>query len=108
MLVNQLFDYTVCHILQNDYLVMCAAYSVVELRISSYNQLDPNENVQTEAANALNQIQIILNGCAKIRALSQTFEPTYAIVVSWKNTVPNPAVFYQYREVSYATILIYT
>lgn len=77
-----------------------------ELRVSSYNQIDPSEDVQSEAANALNQIQILLSSSSKYRAVSQPFEPNYAIVVSWKNTVPTPAVFYQYQEVSCSSLFL--
>ena len=75
-------------------------YSEVELRVSSYNKIDPVEDVQAESARALNQIQILLNSSASFRARSDQFDAVYAIVVSWKNTVPTPAKYYQDREVN--------
>lgn len=71
----------------------------MELSISSYNRLASDEVLQDEATESLKKIEIMLNASAKFRALARPFVANYAIVVSWKNTVPNPAFLYQYREV---------
>ena len=75
-------------------------YSDSELTISSFNTLDKNQASQEEATNSLNQIKILLDASEQFRALGTDFNPNYAIVINWKNTSPNPAVFYAMREVS--------
>ena len=81
-------------------------YSDSELTISSFNTLDKNQASQEEATNSLNQIKILLDASEQFRALGTDFNPNYAIVINWKNTSPNPAVFYAMREVS--TLLLLT
>ncbi|XP_067947602.1 zonadhesin-like [Watersipora subatra] len=79
-----------------------------ELKVSLYNQIDSNLAAQKEAETALNQIQILLGSYEKYRELALAFHPKFAMVISWKNTVPNPAVFYQYREAVYYQCVIVT
>lgn len=69
------------------------------LTVSVYNTLDPDQAFQEEATNSLKQIKILLDASEGYRALSASFDPSYAVVVCWKNTSPNPAVFYSGTEV---------
>lgn len=69
--------------------------------MAEYNKVDPSLSKQQIATSGLSTIQILLEGSGKLSGNS--FNPTYALVVTWGNAYPYPASYYP-SEVSWLLI----
>lgn len=78
------------------------------LNIGEFNSLDSDSTRQTAASAGLNQIKILLSASERYREMEPSFDPNYAVVITWKNTSPYPAATYGAKEVTTLIIILIT